>query len=255
MCRSFQAILYPFAQLLKRRLLTNLAYNLAMRISRKTAIEILKIAGIIVFLYILLKTILIPLVTSEGFKDFTASLGFFGYFVVIGYTVLSHVFAPLAGTPGVLLGLTIYGAKTGMFLLYIASLISATINFWISRKFGRKLVTKLVGEKSMKEVDEFTLVEGKQVLIISRLFGFPIFEFISYAAGLTNISFREYFIITAFGSIFTNIGFYFIFKNIDFQSETGIMIWIGSIVGAGIIFGFFIKAYLKKKKRATQKHD
>lgn len=226
-----------------------------MRISKKAALEIFKITSVIVFLYILLKAILIPLIISEGFKDFTASLGYFGYFIVVGYTVLSHVFAPLAGTPGVLLGVTIYGVKTGMFLLYIASLISATINFWISKKFGRKLVIKLVGEKSMKEVDEFISVEGKQVLIISRLFGFPIFEFISYAAGLTNISFKSYFIITATASIFNNVAAYLVFKNINFQSETGIMIWIGSIVGAGIIFGFFIKSYLKKKKGASQQHN
>src|SRR3989338_10359117 len=226
-----------------------------MRISKKATVEILKISGVVVFLYVLLKAILIPLIISDGFKEFTADLGFFGYFIVIGYTVLSHVFAPLAGTPGVLLGVTIYGIKTGMFLLYIASLISATINFWISKKFGRKLVTKLVGEKSMKEVDEFTSVEGKQVLIISRLFGFPIFEFISYAAGLTNISFKDYFIITAIASIFTNVATYLVFKNINFQSETGIMIWIGSIVGAGIIFGFFIKSYLKKKRGTSQLHN
>ncbi|OGG02905.1 hypothetical protein A2W14_00105 [Candidatus Gottesmanbacteria bacterium RBG_16_37_8] len=148
--------------------------------------------------------------------------------------------------------MTIYGVKTGMFLLYVASLISATINFWISRKFGRKLVTKLVGEKSMKEVDEFTSVEGKQVLIISRLFGFPIFEFISYAAGLTNISFKNYFVITAIASILTNIAAYLVFRNINFQSETGIMVWIGSIVGTGLIFGFFIKSYLKKKREETR---
>lgn len=219
-----------------------------MTISRKTGMEILKITATIVLLYVVLKMILIPLIISEGFKEFTAGLGFFGYFIVIGYTVLSHVFAPLAGTPGVLLGVTIYGIKTGMFLLYLASLISATINFWISRKFGRKLVTKLVGEKSMKEVDEFTSVEGRHVLLLSRIFGFPIFEFISYAAGLTNVSFKDYFFITAVASIFTNIAAYFVFKNIDFQSEAGIMIWIGSIAGAGIIFGFLIKAYLKKKR-------
>lgn len=226
-----------------------------MRISKKATIEILKAAGIVVFLLVALKVILIPLITSEGFKDFTASLGFFGYFIVIGYVVLSHVFAPLAGTPGVLLGVTIYGVKTGMFLLYIGSLISATINFWISKKFGRKLITRLVGEKSMKEIDEFTSVEGKQVLIISRLLGFPIFDFISYAAGLTNISFKSYIIITAIASIFTNIAAYLVFKNINFQSETGIMIWIGSIVGAGIVFGFFLKTYLKKKKSNSLQHN
>lgn len=226
-----------------------------MKISRKAGIQTLQILAIVVGLYLLLKVILIPLVVSDSFKEFTASLEFFGFFIVIGYTVLSHVFAPLAGTPGVLLGVTIYGIKTGMFLLYVSSLISATINFWISRKFGRKLVTKLVGQKSMKEVDEFTSVEGKQVLLISRLFGFPIFEFISYAAGLTNISFKDYFIVTAIASVFTNLLAYFVFRNIDFQSETGIMIWVGSIVVAGIIFGFFIKSYLRKKRKTAKQED
>jgi len=104
-------------------------------------------------------------------------------------------------------------------------------------------------------VDEFTSVEGKQVLIISRLFGFPIFEFISYAAGLTNISFKDYFLITAVASIFTNIAAYLVFRNIDFKSEIGIMIWIVSIIGAGVIFGFLIKSYLKKKKNISQQHN
>lgn len=218
-----------------------------MKISKGQTIGIIKVAIVVVLLYLLLKSILIPLITSTEFIGFTKGLGFFGYFIVIGYTVLSHVFAPLAGTPGVLLGVTIYGIKVGMILLYLASLISATINFWISRKYGRKIVIKFVGEKSMKEIDEFTVVEGNNVLILSRLFGFPIFEFISYAAGLTNMSFTKYFLITAVSSIFTNIFAYYIFKNINLQSENGIMIWLGSIVLAGVIFTFFIKSYLKSK--------
>jgi uncharacterized membrane protein YdjX (TVP38/TMEM64 family) len=224
-----------------------------MKISRKAGAQTLKIIVVVFVLYLLLKVILIPLVVSESFKEFTAGLGFFGYFIVISYTVLSHVFAPLSGTPGVLLGVTIYGIRTGIFLLYVASLISAAINFWISRKFGKKLVTKLVGQKSMKEVDEFTSVEGKYVLLISRLFGFPIFEFISYAAGLTNISFKDYFVVTTIASVFTNLLAYFVFRNVDFQSESGIMIWIGSIAIAGIIFGLFIKSYLKKRETTKRK--
>ena len=221
-----------------------------MKISRKTGIEILKIISVVVILYVLLKIILIPLVVSERFKEFTTNLGFFGYFIVIGYTVLSHVFAPLAGTPGVLLGVTLYGIKIGMVLLYLASLISAGINFYISRKYGRNLVIKLVGKKIMNDVDEFALVEGRQILLISRLLGFSIFEVISYAAGLTKISFKEYIIITMIVNLFTNMTAYFVFRNIDFQSETGVIIWISSLVLAGIIFGLLIKSYIKKKKNS-----
>ena len=39
-----------------------IAYNLTMRISKKAAVETFKIVGVVIFLYILLKTILIPLI-------------------------------------------------------------------------------------------------------------------------------------------------------------------------------------------------
>jgi uncharacterized membrane protein YdjX (TVP38/TMEM64 family) len=226
----------------------HLLYNSEMSLTRKNLIQLVKWLLIVVGLYIVLKLFLIPIVISEQFRQFTESLGIFGYLIVIFYTVLSHVFAPLAGTPGVVLGVTIYGIKTGMLLLYVSSLISASINFMISRKYGRRIVVKLVGEQSMKEVDDFTSVEGKQVLWLSRLFGFPIFEFISYAAGLTSISFKDYFMITAIAHSVSSVAGYLIFRNIDFQSEQGITIWIVSIVVAGVLFSYFIKSYLKTKK-------
>ena len=116
-----------------------------MHISKKLWLQILKIAFIVFALYFLLKLILIPTILSQSFINLTTNLGYWGYLIVIAYVVLSHVFAPLAGTPGVLLGVTIYGLKTGTILLYLGSLISATINFYISKKFGRKWVVKIVG--------------------------------------------------------------------------------------------------------------
>ncbi len=208
---------------------------------------IIKYIVVIVVLYVILKHFLLPTITSDKFRIFTTNLGFFGYFVIIGYTILSHVFAPLAGSPGVFLGITIYGMATGMFLLYIASLISASINFQIARKYGRKLVIKLVGEKSMKEIDEFATVEGKEVLLISRVLGFSLFEFISYAAGLTTISFKDYMLITSLAHAVPSLIFYFVFKNLDIRSGVGAVLWLGSIVIAGVIFGFIIKQYVKKK--------
>lgn len=216
--------------------------------SKKTK-QIFKFVVVLILLYLVLRLFLLPKINSPGFREFTKNLGIYGYFVVVGYIVLSHVFAPLTGTPGVVLGVTIYGINTGMWLLYFGGLISATINFYISQRFGRELVKKLTGKDSIKKIDEFASVEGKEALIISRLFGFALFDFISYAAGLTNIKFKDYFIITAVASLIVNIIVQFVFKDIDFQSEFGIMIWIGSIVVAGITFGLLINHYLKRKRR------
>ena len=73
--------------------------------------DLLKFLLTVLVLYVALKYLLLPIVNSPEFMSFTQKLGVFGYLVVIGYVVLSHVFAPIAGTPGVVLGVTIYGIK------------------------------------------------------------------------------------------------------------------------------------------------
>lgn len=202
-------------------------------------------------LFVLLRFILLPTINSPSFQQFTESLGIFGYLIIIGYIVISHVFAPIAGTPGLALGVTIYGLETGMWLLYFGGLISATINFAIAKRFGRPWVSKLVGKQSMKKVDEFASVDGKEALIISRLLGFAFFDFISYAAGLTSLNYKSFIKITAIFSLLPNLVIQYVFQDLNFQSEQGIMIWIGSIILAGILFGFLIKRYLDKNSRVT----
>ncbi len=218
-------------------------------LKNKQIIDIFKLLAILAAFYLVLRFVLLPVVTSAEFRDFTENAGLFGYLLVIGYIAISQVFIPLAGTPGVVLGVTIYGIDTGMWLLYFAGLISATINFYISRKFGRAWVERLTGKKALKEIDTFAAVEGKEILIVSRLIGFAIFDFISYAAGLTNLRFRDYFIITALVSIIPNMIFKFFFRDIDMESEQGVMLWVGTIILAAIIFGFFIKLYIKRRKK------
>lgn len=214
--------------------------------------QVISFGLILLGLFVLLRFILLPTINSPAFQQFTESLGIFGYLIIIGYVVISHVFAPVAGTPGVALGVTIYGLETGMWLLYLGSLISATINFGIAKRFGRPWVSKLVGKQSMEKVDEFASVDGKQALVISRLLGFAFFDFISYAAGLTNLNYKNFILITGIFSLLPNLVIQYVFKDLNFQSEEGILVWIGSIVVAGILFGFLIKRYLDKNSRVTR---
>ena len=206
-----------------------------------------KVLIVVILLSLFLKWLL-PVMGSNEFRGFTESMGIFGPLVVIIYIVVSHIVAPLAGLPGVLLGASIYGiAKTALFL-YIAGLISAAINFWISRRFGREWVMKLAGKKTMKQVDDFVDVAGVKVLIAGRLCGFALFEVISYTAGFTNMKFKTYFIITLVFSAIPASLFGYAFKNVDFLSATGQVLWIGAILFVGAVFVFMIKRYISKQK-------
>lgn len=101
----------------------------------------------------------------------------------------------------------------------------------------------------MTKIDEFSAVEGRQIMIISRLIGFALFDFISYAAGLTKLKYKDYITITAVFGLIPNIFTQFIFRDINFQSDLGIMIWMGSVGLAGIVFGILIRHYLKRQSK------
>ncbi len=213
----------------------------------KTNLKLLgKIALVVIAIFIAQKYLFIPLINSDTVIKFTEESGRWGYLIIISYTIFSHVLAPVAGSPGVIMGVSLYGMKIGLALLYIASLISCTINFHIARKYGRTLVLRLIGKKAMKEVDEFTTVEGVKFFTISRLFGFAFFDLISYAGGLTNITFRYFFAITAVCGLLVNSLSYIIFQDIDLRSEQGSTIWLSSIFVAAMLFGVILKRYLKK---------
>ncbi len=192
---------------------------------------------------------LIPVLNSPEFQMFTRGLGIFGPLVVMLYIIISHVLAPLAGMPAVLLGASIFGIPQTIFYIYIAGLISGSINFWISRQFGRKWIIKLVGGKTMVQIDQFVEIFGKRILILSRIFGFALFEVVSYAAGLTKISFKKYFLITAVFSAIPSVIFAFLFKDVNLLTSSASLLWIGTIALTGLIFSLFIKKFIDTKTK------
>ena len=201
---------------------------------------VIKVVLVVVVLVLVFQW-LMPVLNSPEFKMFTQELGIFGPLVVISYVVVSHILAPLAGMPAVLLGASIFGVPQTIFYIYIAGLISGVINFWISRRFGRKWIIKLAGSKTMVQVDKFVEASGLKLLILSRIFGFALFEVVSYAAGLTKISFKKYFLITLVFSAIPSVIFAFLFKDINLLTSSASLLWIGTIALTGLLFSLFIR--------------
>lgn len=204
----------------------------------------------IIFVVIILFSVLklsMPALASIRFGSFIEELGLFGPLIIIGYVAISHIIAPVAGTPGILLSAALFGIFQTMVYIYLGGLISAVVNFWLSRIFGRKLVVRLVGQKTMQEIDKFAEVSGLKLLAISRVFGFALFEIISYAAGLTKIDFKKYFLITAVFSFIPAFVLAFLFRNTELQSVRTLLLWLGAIAITGIIFTFFIKKFISSR--------
>lgn len=215
--------------------------------------KIFLIKNILFFSIILIffRFIVIPITNTDQFRLIVENIGIFGYLLVIIYIVLSHVLAPISGTPGVLLAYTVYGPFIGTILLFIAGMISATINFYISRRYGRKVVKKLAGKDALNKIDSISLNEEKKTLIIARFFGFTLFDFISYAYGLTNMPYKTYISITFITSLIVNIILYLLYRNFDFTTSNGVTIWY-VFMGITLLIAFVLFSILFK--RVKTKH-
>lgn len=197
----------------------------------------------------------IPILTNPNFKHLIESMGPLGPLVIVGYIALSHIVAPLAGTPAVLVAFAIYGLERGLFYLYVGSLVSAVICFAISRIWGRALMKRLVDPKTIYQIDIFAKQSGRRYLLLARIFGAPIFEVISYASGLATMSFKDYFLITTLSSIIPNVLNYWIFRTADFDSPQAHIVWLGMIIGTGIVFSFIALRILQSKEALVHKRS
>ena len=195
----------------------------------------------------------VPYLNSARFKDFIEDRGTLGPVFIVSFTAFSQIFAPFPGSPASIISIAVYGYTTTIIFVYLGGLLSSAISFYISRRFGRRLVIKFVGQNTMNEIDDFARAEGTEVLIISRLIGFPLFDYISYAAGLTSIPFKKYYIISAICSVIPTIILAIIFKGLDFSSRTGFTIWFLSLNIVGIIFGLMIRRYINKRNKLKNK--
>ncbi len=173
--------------------------------------------------------------------------GVWGIVVLIFLIVLTHIFAPIQGTPFVILGFAVFG-KWAVIYIYLATVVSSFTNFWIARRFGRGIVVKLVGKEAMSKVDHIALHEGVKLLVAMRFFQGFISDYISYAAGFTAIKFPAYYLVSLVVPIPWTIIMFIFFDSIPQQQMFGWMIAVGAI--------FFVipPVYYYLKHRLTRKH-
>ena len=203
-----------------------------------------------VFLALLLVTFiyLVSSIDKETIESIAFRLGWFGPVFIWLVLVTTQVFAPLSGSAFYFIGIKLYGYEAIVVIFYLAGMTSSVICFWIARKWGRGIVIKLVGAKAMARIDEITLIHEKPLLIVGRTLGYYFFDFISYALGLTKVSFKKYFAYTAVLTLIPSLLLYFVFKDLNFDSFKNVMVFYLCVVFTGVLFAFFFARLVKNSK-------
>lgn len=128
------------------------------------------------------------------------SAGIWAPVVYILLFLVTIILPPLNSMPFLVIGFLLFKNQV-QFYVYIASVLGSVVNFLIARKWGRRVVIKLVGEKSMDKIDQIAKEYGVDFLIFFRVLQGYLSDFISYAFGLTDIKFSKYFLISLLAPI------------------------------------------------------
>lgn len=215
--------------------------------------KILK-SGTIPFLIMILLFVLVYLasqfIPEKSIKNIIETAGPFGPVVIVLGILLTNVIAPLGAAPFLFAGFLAYGTAV-VFLAYLAAILASIINFWLAKKYGRKLVEKLAGKEPLEKVDSFTTRYGLVTLIFLRLFLAEQHDVISYAVGLTKIKFKPYFIISVLGMIpWTLLRYFLATKMHTAMDFTLLSVGLAWLVVLGIaVFGLVKKVFQKSHRR------
>jgi len=94
-----------------------------------------------------------------------------------------------------------FGLLFGWLVGALGSVVAAFIGFYISRKGGRSVAIRFVGDRGIEFADNWFNRWGVWAVLLGRIAPFIPFDVISYNAGLTKMKFRSFTIPTVTGTL------------------------------------------------------
>ena len=134
-------------------------------------------------------------------RDFVADYGTYAALVSFFLMIFQSVAAPLPAFIITLANANLFGWLKGAVLSWSSAMAGAALCFYISRILGRDAAEKLTSRTGLQAIDKFFERYGTHSIVIARLLPFISFDLVSYAAGLTSMDFRPFFIATGIGQL------------------------------------------------------
>lgn len=154
----------------------------------------------IVFMQVIELGWLEVLTNHEKLIFFIKDLGLIGPITIIFLIASAIVISPIPSAPVALVSGAIYGHTFGTLYVVLGALLGALMAFMISRKLGYDYINKKLHNKLPVKIvgSQNTLMI---IVFVTRLAPFISFDVISYAAGLTQLTYSRFIIATLMGII------------------------------------------------------
>ncbi len=145
---------------------------------------------------VILVAVAVWLVNRYGIAQLRAYVDQMGLWAPFGLFVLRFVSVVIPALPGTaysILAGSLLGFGEGLAVVCLSDFLSCTLSFWLSRRFGRQLVEKLVGERFIDRVDRFSqrhLERNFFLMTACLMTGF--FDFVAYGIGLARAPWQKF---------------------------------------------------------------
>lgn len=195
---------------------------------------------------------LVTIFTDEDrLRNEVAALGSWGIVVVIALMALAIVMSPIPSGPIAMVAGAIYGPVLGAIYSIIGAVLGAVIAFAVARCLGYDFVCRWLKGRLKYLAKKRSQNRLMGIVFVSRLIPFISFDAVSYAAGLTPLSFSRFVIATLAGVIpITFLLTFFGEKLIMAESRWSI---VATIIIAGLtILPFALKPLRNRYKRRSQ---
>ena len=143
---------------------------------------------------------LMTILNGVELRERIGQLGGWGPMMVIGLMGLAILVSPIPSAPIAVAAGAAYGHTWGTLYVLVGAEMGALAAFGLARLFGREVVQRWFGERvSLGWLGSQTSLMS--MVLVSRLLPFVSFDIVSYAAGLTALSFWRFAIATLIGIV------------------------------------------------------
>ncbi len=168
-------------------------------------------------------------------KDFVASYGAYAALISFLLMIFQSVAAPLPAFLLTFANANLFGWWQGAILSWSSAMAGAAVCFFIARILGRDVVEKLTSKAGLEQIDVFFEKYGRNTILVCRLLPFVSFDLVSYAAGLTSMSFGAFFVATGIGQLPATIVYSYV---------GGMLTGGAKLFVTGLLFLFAISAFV-----------
>ena len=163
----------------------------------KAVFVVIAIAAIFTWGYYLFEVLdLISYLTDQDkLQAALSEVGWWKYLIFCLLQFLQVTFIPLPAMVTTIVGTILFGPFVATLLSLVGIMSGSIFAFWLGDKFGEKVVSWIVGEKSMKKYSNLLFDKGKYIFFLMMLF--PIFpdDVLCLVAGMTAMTYR-FFLVT-----------------------------------------------------------